>query len=432
MKKAFTLIEILISLALTAVLVGMGASISYKSTQRQQVDQAGLNVQSVLETARANALNGKKLNCLSPAKLGGWGVFFDTTDNDLDLIEYCAPLPTCPTSANGTTSFKVSSTKLSTNSSITMTALPAPNPIVYQPLGLNPYKFTGCPKAFLNFASLAISGNGFVKQVDISPQGRVTAAAIITATPGPIPTAAPTAVPTAVPTAAPTAVPTAVPTAIPTIVPGTPPSYVARYLGGTNASNQIAITVSTAGSNTLYLAAVATRNGVIVNNITGLGLTWSPVTSQCSAAGETIITVYKAYGSGSTGTLFANLSGSTAGYLTVALFANTNPSNPIGNIVKGNTLGVSGACSGGTNTASFSFNLSTGGNSIIFGAESNSAQGFSVGSGYTLIGNGATGTVPNQIRLGNEYKYVSTPGTVVVNGTLNSAIDWAAIGVEIN
>lgn len=64
MKKAFTLIEILIGLLIIGIILGVG-SLSYRDyTRRQQVAAAARQLRSDLGDAQRQALSGNKLNCL--------------------------------------------------------------------------------------------------------------------------------------------------------------------------------------------------------------------------------------------------------------------------------------------------------------------------------------------------------------------------------
>lgn len=63
MKKAFTLIEILISMLIIGIIMGIG-SLSYRDyTRRQQVTAAARQIRADLVDAQQQALSGNKLGC---------------------------------------------------------------------------------------------------------------------------------------------------------------------------------------------------------------------------------------------------------------------------------------------------------------------------------------------------------------------------------
>ena len=222
--------------------------------------------------------------------------------------------------------------------------------------------------------------------------------------------------------------------------PPPPPS------GGSPALQQVATgsatnasAVATAGpveaeSGGLYLAAVSFKPNVPVASVSGLGLAWTPVRQQCGARAQTGIALFQAYGSPSAGgTVTASLaSAPSSAVIAVARYAGASGAGGLGSPVSANTLGISGACSGGTDGSSYAFDLTTSAaDSLVFVAAAMRGKSHAPGAGYTEIaeafagdGGSASGTALSERRIGS-------PATVSANGSFSSTVDWAVVGVEI-
>ena len=187
-------------------------------------------------------------------------------------------------------------------------------------------------------------------------------------------------------------------------------------------------------SGNLYLASVASKSFVDVDTINGLGLDWSPVRKQCAARSQTGVEVWMALGAATTSEpVTAILAGSPGNaVLTVARYSGADTTNPIGNIISGNTLGENGLCSGGSDNAAYTFNIdaSTGG-SLIYGATAMRNKSHEPGENYReqierMQGSGggaAGGAVVDST--------IATAGTVPFLGSFSSSVDWAVIALEI-
>ncbi len=161
LKSGFTLVELLITIALMAVLVSAGTTVTVKSAQRRQVDQAGKDLQGILEQARANALAGKKINCAA-STLGGWGVSIPTTSS-FTLDEYCGSVYSSPTKNVVTTKTYPSAITISQ---------PTEFPIIFktQGQGIKPNaNFTGTAAI-----PIMVTGFGATKEIDIYPSGQIS------------------------------------------------------------------------------------------------------------------------------------------------------------------------------------------------------------------------------------------------------------------
>lgn len=160
-KSGFTLVELLITIALMAILVSAGTTVTVQSAQRRQVDQAGKDLQGILEQARANALAGKKINC-SGTTLGGWGVSIPSA-NSFTLDEYCGSVYSSPTKNVVTTKTYPTAITISQ---------PSVFPIIFKTQGQG-VKPTG---NFVGTAAIPIMVTGFgaTKEIDFYPSGQVS------------------------------------------------------------------------------------------------------------------------------------------------------------------------------------------------------------------------------------------------------------------
>lgn len=76
MKKAFTIVELLVVMALVALMAGSGAAISLSAGRKKAVDRAAEDLASAMRQARDFAQAGKKdPACSQP--LDGWQVVVD-------------------------------------------------------------------------------------------------------------------------------------------------------------------------------------------------------------------------------------------------------------------------------------------------------------------------------------------------------------------
>jgi len=211
--------------------------------------------------------------------------------------------------------------------------------------------------------------------------------------------------------------------------------YHETATGGSSSSTTVATATSLTGvSGHLYLAAIAAKSNTAVNSVSGLGLTWTRVKAQCAGRNQTGVEVWMAHGTPSSGTVSATLASAPSNaVIAVSRYSGVEASSPIGNIVSGNTLGVNGACSGGTDNGSYSFNITTTVNgAMVFGAAAMRNQTHAPGAGYTEraeIVQGATNGSKASVAVQDQS--FATTGTATVNGTFGGSVDWAVVAVEI-
>lgn len=238
-----------------------------------------------------------------------------------------------------------------------------------------------------------------------------------------------TTLPSSTPTRTPT--PGAIKTPTPTPVPASSTvTHLQTVSGAASGSSTVSAPSVSAGSNRLYLAAVSIRSfSITVNSVSGLGLTWTRVASQCAARKNQQLEVWKAYGSpSSSGSVTAALTGSA---INSVISVSTYSGSGVGNVVKLNTGGVNAGCPGtGTDTSSYSASLPTQSGSLVYSAASIRHAAHTPGSGYTERlerHQGSSGDVAGLAVQDRSNSSSSTP----VTGSLSSIIDWAAIALEI-
>jgi methionine-rich copper-binding protein CopC len=114
----------------------------------------------------------------------------------------------------------------------------------------------------------------------------------------------------------------------------------------------------------------------------------------------------------------------------VSRYSGVDAVNPLGNIVSGNTMGVNGACSGGVDNNSYSFDLTTipQDGAVVYGAAAMRNHIHTPGAGYTeraeiMQGGKASVAVQDQS--------VVSASAVIVNGSFDDTVDWAVVAVEI-
>ncbi len=204
--------------------------------------------------------------------------------------------------------------------------------------------------------------------------------------------------------------------------------------GSSNLNNVSTASNLTAVSGHLYLAAISTKPKFNVTSVAGLGLTWTLVRAQCAGRNQIGIEVWMAQGNPSgNGAVSATLSGVPKNaVIVVNRYSGADAANPIGALVSGNSNGTNGSCSGGVDGSSYSLNLTTGvSDAVVYGAVAMRERTHTPGAGYTERAEIVQGGSGSGAGLAVEDKTVASASTVTVDGSFNSTVDWAAVGLEI-
>lgn len=212
------------------------------------------------------------------------------------------------------------------------------------------------------------------------------------------------------------------------------PAYVATWTGSSSVSSTVTSSTVTAVADDLYLAAVSMKSSRVVTSVSGLGLTWTLVDAQCAGRDQTSVEVWMAQGTPSgDGTVTATMdSAPTTAVIAVSRYSGVDPVDPIGAVVSANTNGTDGACSGGTDSAPYSQNITTTESNVtVYGAIGLRNRTHTPGTGFTERVDFNTGTGGGDSGLAVQDVEEPTVTTRAIDGTLSSAQDWAMIGIEI-
>jgi hypothetical protein len=118
--------------------------------------------------------------------------------------------------------------------------------------------------------------------------------------------------------------------------------------------------------------------------------------------------------------------------IAVSRYSGVATDNPIGNVISGNTNGPDGACSGGDDRDTFSFDfVTTADKAVVYGAIALRQRRHTPGAGYTKRGELSTGTSSDDAGLFVEDKHVPSAGTMMFDGAFSDEVDWAVLALEI-
>ena len=211
-------------------------------------------------------------------------------------------------------------------------------------------------------------------------------------------------------------------------------TYEETRIGVSSNSTKVkTATVLTAAAGHLYLAAISTRPRISALSVSGLGLNWTLVKSQCSGRNTTGVEVWKALGipikNDTVTATFASASSNAV--IAVSCYSGVDEVAPLGNLISSNTKGTNAICSGGVDTGVYSFNLVTSMvGSVIYEAVAMRAKTHTPGTGYlerSEIQIGSTNTASVAVA----EKSIATATTAIVNGSFSGSIDWAVVAVEM-
>jgi uncharacterized repeat protein (TIGR02543 family) len=209
--------------------------------------------------------------------------------------------------------------------------------------------------------------------------------------------------------------------------------------GGSSNSTTVATSANLTGmSGHLYLAAISMQPRKSVVAVSGLGLNWTLVKTQCSGLNTIAVEVWMAQGlpqGGSDASVTATFaSAPSAAVVAVSRYSGVDAVNPIGSVISGNTNGAnaSAVCSGGAASSSYSFDLATTVNeAMVYSAVAMKARTHTPGEGYTERAEikEVGGSLTSSIAV--EDKTIAAAGTVAVNGSLSGTADWVEVGLEL-
>lgn len=204
--------------------------------------------------------------------------------------------------------------------------------------------------------------------------------------------------------------------------------------GGTST---VSASLGAGGSDSLYIAYVATRSNVDVTAMSGLGLTWNVYEEQCGARAQQRIEMWYAYGAGSSGAVTATHGACNASVIAVLRYTGVDSGTPVDEKITYNTLGTSGACSGGTDNSDCKGSLTIFDTNswIVVGFNSRNRTMTNTGGDWTTrVDDVAAGSGGDITTLSVEDRATTTAATYDFGGSasLSGVADWCAAAVEIH
>jgi hypothetical protein len=220
--------------------------------------------------------------------------------------------------------------------------------------------------------------------------------------------------------------------------PGAGVTHQETRTGSSTGDSSVSTSASlAAAADQLYVAAISTRPGLDVTSVSGLGLTWTELADSCSAQAETGVSLWWALGSPApAGIVSANLAGTaSSAVIAVSRYSGVDPASPIAtppNVVGANANGTNGACSGGSESDSYSVPFATAGyGSVVHAAAAIRRASHEPGAGYTELAEIEDGNGNNEVGLAVMRQTRVVPEPVTVDGSLDQDVDWAVAAVEI-
>jgi hypothetical protein len=211
-------------------------------------------------------------------------------------------------------------------------------------------------------------------------------------------------------------------------------SFVASASGVAAATSLVETTTVSAGPDAVYLASVASRSNVTVSSVTGLGLTWRPLATSCAGRSQAHLALWVASGSPtSSGAVQARFTSTTkAAALVVHRYAGADVTSPVTTPVVANSNGVGGACSGGTDNASYAVptpHAATSG--LAYGAVTMRSRRHEAGSGFVERAEVTGGSGGDAAGLATVDGPLAASSPTTVTGTFSGTVDWAAITTTV-
>lgn len=212
-------------------------------------------------------------------------------------------------------------------------------------------------------------------------------------------------------------------------------SFEEVVAGGSSKSLRVSTTGPVTGAEgRLYLAAVTSRQRVRVEDVTGLGVSWTPLVSQCSGRNRTGIEIwYAVAGLPQSGAVTARLASSPMNAaIAVAGYSGVDPAQPFAEVMTRNSNGTPGTCSGGIDANNYSLTAnSVADGALLFGAVAMRNKVHLPGAGVTerieftqKVGRGSAG-------LALLEKDPAAIGDASLFGSFDAPVDWAAALVQL-
>ena len=180
-----------------------------------------------------------------------------------------------------------------------------------------------------------------------------------------------------------------------------------------------------------YLASIATKASREVTGVTGMGLTWTPVATQCAGRDQTAVAVWIGTGTPTSTTVTATLDGTPQAVIVVSGYTGVDPTNPIGAIGRANSTGTdTTGCAGGTDSNSYDLTLPTTSGGLVHGAVAMRFRSHTPTGTTTEDTETHAGTGGNAAGLATTHTPVTTPSTQIT-GVFSGNVDWAVLEITL-
>lgn len=224
------------------------------------------------------------------------------------------------------------------------------------------------------------------------------------------------------------------PTDIRSSAAGASPKVEQVIKGEAGKKNSIRSGTVTASASQFYLASISMKPFVSVTSVSGLGLKWTKVKSQCGAREATGTDVWMATGtptnSGGVTATFAKAPENSV--MAVTGFSGVYMGDPIADGIGFNTKGVNGGCSGGKDTKTYSLPLTTENNVIVLASMGIRLRTHTPGSPFTeLLEFNYGNDNGSKAGLALVQQYFPKSENITLRGSLNSDTDWAGVVVQV-
>ena len=187
----------------------------------------------------------------------------------------------------------------------------------------------------------------------------------------------------------------------------------------------------------LYIAHITNTRALTAttaSSVTGLGLTWTQIASQCSgvATNQHRYEVWYAIGSPTAGAVTVTFTSSVnEGNVRVTRWGSVDTADPIGQIAAYNTNGSAGACTGGVASDDATGSMTVEGTQsvVVAAAVTDELTIYTMTGGWTEIINYGGGSAEAYYM---EYRSAQ-PGALTFGAAnnLSGADQWAMVAVEI-
>ncbi len=191
----------------------------------------------------------------------------------------------------------------------------------------------------------------------------------------------------------------------------------------------------TAADGNLYLAAIASKPHVWVADVSGLGLSWSPLHQQCAGRGQTGVAVWQASGTPVDDDRVTATFASAPRNAVISVSRYEGRRDLSATQVAGaNSTGQPGVCAGGADEASYGFDLAvTAAGSSVYLAVAMRSRDHLPGAGFVERAELYQGDLAgNQVGLSVAEGSATGPPSTAVTGAFDGATDWAAVAVELD